>query len=92
MKGGIALHAEGIGEELRQRLPIQRKAQRGSAQRRKAQRGKLAMPVATMLHARSANLMALAASLPLSSYHRFGHQDETDGCSACAVSNREPNR
>jgi hypothetical protein len=82
MKGGIALHAEGIGEELRQRLPTQRKAQRG----------KLAMPVATMLHARSANLMALAPSLPLSTYHRFGHQDETDGCSACAVSNREPNR
>lgn len=55
MVGGIALQAEGIAEELRRRLPAQRKTQRG----------KLALLVATMLHARSANLMALAASLPL---------------------------
>ena len=55
MVGGIALQAEGIAEELRRRLPTQRKTQRG----------KLALLVATMLHARSANLMALAASLPL---------------------------
>ena len=55
MVGGIARQAEGIVEELRQRLPGQRKTQRG----------KLALLVATMLHARSANLMALAASLPL---------------------------
>ena len=52
---GIARQAEGIVEELRKRLPAQRKTQRG----------KLALLVATMLHARSANLMALAASLPL---------------------------
>ena len=56
MIGGIARQAEGIAEELRQRLPTQRKTQRG----------KLALLVATMLHARTANLMALAASLPLS--------------------------
>jgi hypothetical protein len=55
MIGGIARQAEGIAEELRQRLPSQRKTQRG----------KLALLVATMLHARTANLMALAASLPL---------------------------
>lgn len=54
MIGGIARQAEGIAEELRQRFPGQRKTQRG----------KLALLVATMLHARSANLMALAASLP----------------------------
>lgn len=56
MIGGIALQAEGIAGELRQRLPAQRKTQRG----------KLALLVPTMLHARTANLMALAASLPLS--------------------------
>jgi hypothetical protein len=55
MIGGIALQAEGIAGELRQRFPAQRKTQRG----------KLALLVATMLHARTANLMALAASLPL---------------------------
>jgi hypothetical protein len=55
MIGGIARQAEGIVDELRERLPAQRKTQRG----------KLALLVATMLHARSANLMALAASLPL---------------------------
>ena len=55
MIGGIARQAEGIADELRQRLPTQRKTQRG----------KLALLVATMLHARSANLMSLAASLPL---------------------------
>jgi hypothetical protein len=55
MIGGIARQAEGIAEELRQRLPGQRKTQRG----------KLALLVATMLHARTANLMVLAASLPL---------------------------
>ena len=52
---GVARQAEGLVEELRKRLPAQRKTQRG----------KLALLVATMLHARSANLMALAASLPL---------------------------
>lgn len=55
MVGGIARQAEGIAEELRRRLPAQRKTQRG----------KLSLLVATMLHARTANLMALAASLPL---------------------------
>jgi hypothetical protein len=55
MVGGIARQAEGIAEELRRRLPVQRKTQRD----------KLALLVATMLHARTANLMALAASLPL---------------------------
>ena len=55
MVGGIARQAEGIAEELRRRLPAQRKTQRD----------KLALPVATMLHARTANLMALSASLPL---------------------------
>ena len=56
MIGGIARQAEGIVEELRERLPSQRKTQRS----------KLALLVATMLHARSANLMALAACLPVS--------------------------
>lgn len=55
MIGGIARQAEGIAAELARRLPAQRKTQRG----------KLALLVATMLHARTANLMALAASLPL---------------------------
>jgi hypothetical protein len=55
MIGGIARQAAGIAEELRQRLPTQRKTQRG----------KLALLVATMLHARTANLMALAACLSL---------------------------
>ncbi|MGH9620867.1 MAG: hypothetical protein ACRD45_14340 [Bryobacteraceae bacterium] len=41
MIGGIARQADGIAEELRQRLPTQRKTQRG----------KLALLVATMLHA-----------------------------------------
>lgn len=46
--------ASGIAADLRRRLPDQRKTQRD----------KLALLVATMLDARSANLMALAASLP----------------------------
>lgn len=52
--GGIELIAAGIGEELRRRLPGQRKTQREN----------LALLVATMLDARSANLMELAAALP----------------------------
>lgn len=52
--GGIELLAESIGEELRRRLPGQRKTQRES----------LALLVATMLDVRSANLMELAAALP----------------------------
>jgi len=55
MVGGIARQAEGIAQELRRRFAAQRKTQRD----------KLALLVATMLHARTANLMALAASLPL---------------------------
>jgi hypothetical protein len=55
MIGGIARRAAGIDKELRQRLPGQRKTQRD----------KLALLVATMLEVRSANLMALAASLPI---------------------------
>jgi Transposase DDE domain len=46
--------AAGIAADLQRRLPGQRKTQRD----------KLALLVATMLDARSANLMALAASLP----------------------------
>ena len=52
--GGIELLAESIGEELRRRLPGQRKRQREG----------LALLVATMLDVRSANLMELAAALP----------------------------
>ena len=55
MIGGIARQAGGIVEELRERLPTQRKTQSG----------KLALLVATISHARSANLMALVAGLPL---------------------------
>ena len=51
---GIVRLAAGIEAELAQRLPRQRKTQRG----------KLALLVATMLSARSANLMDLAAALP----------------------------
>ena len=54
MSGGIAALAAGILADLQRRLPSQRKTQRE----------KLALLVATMLDARSANLMALAASLP----------------------------
>jgi hypothetical protein len=54
MSGGIAGLAAGISADLQQRLPGQRKTQRD----------KLALLVATILDARSANLMALAASLP----------------------------
>lgn len=54
MTSGIAGLSAGIGAELRQRLPGQRKTQRD----------KLALLVATMLEVRSANLMALAAALP----------------------------
>jgi len=52
--GGIERIAESISRELEQRLPGQRKTQRG----------KLALLVATMLDVRSANLMDLAAGLP----------------------------
>ena len=52
--GGIEQVAGGVAEELRRRLPGQRKTQRES----------LALLVATMLDARSANLMELAAALP----------------------------
>src|SRR5690242_20830282 len=52
---GIETIAHSISAELRQRLPHQRKTQRG----------KLALLVATMLDVRSANLMDLAAGLPL---------------------------
>ena len=51
---GIVRVAAGIEAELAQRLPRQRRTQRG----------KLALLVATMLSARSANLMDLAAALP----------------------------
>jgi hypothetical protein len=52
--GGIERLAEAISADLTSRLPRQRKTQRG----------KLSLLVATMLEVRSANLMALAASLP----------------------------
>ena len=52
--GGIERVAAGIEAELAERLPRQRRTQRG----------KLALLVATMLSARSANLMDLAAALP----------------------------
>ena len=52
--GGIEALAQGISEELRRRLPGQRKTQREN----------LALLVATMLDVRSANLMELAAALP----------------------------
>ena len=47
--------ADSVSAELRRRLPKQRKTQRE----------KLALLVATMLDVRSANLMDLAAGLPL---------------------------
>jgi hypothetical protein len=52
---GMERVADGIKAELEQLLPGQRKTPRG----------KLSRLVATMLEARSANLMALAAALPL---------------------------
>src|SRR5687768_12608700 len=52
---GIKEIAGSFGEELKNRLPGQRKTQRE----------KLALLVATMLDVRSANLMDLAAGLPL---------------------------
>ena len=52
---GIERLADSIKAELEQLLPGQRKTQRG----------KLSLLVATMLDARSANLMDLAAALPL---------------------------
>jgi Transposase DDE domain len=52
---GIEQLADSISAELKYRLPHQRKTQRG----------KLALLVATMLDVRSANLMELAAGLPL---------------------------
>jgi hypothetical protein len=51
---GIKEIAGSFGEELKRRLPKQRKTQRT----------KLALLVATMLDVRSANLMDLAAGLP----------------------------
>lgn len=54
MNGGMSSLIAGIGADLEQRLPEQRKTQRGN----------LAVLIATMLHVRSANLMALAAGLP----------------------------
>src|SRR4051794_11995700 len=53
---GIVRLAAGIEAELARRLP----------RRRKTQRGKLALLVATMLSERSANLMDLAAAVPRS--------------------------
>ena len=52
---GIGKIADSISAELQHRLPRQRKTQRD----------KLALLVATMLDVRSANLMDLAAGLPL---------------------------
>ena len=52
---GIKEIAESLGSELKRRLPKQRKTQRT----------KLALLVSTMLDVRSANLMDLAAGLPL---------------------------
>jgi hypothetical protein len=52
---GILHLADSIKAEMEQFLPRQRKTQRG----------KLSLLVATMLAARSANLMDLAAALPL---------------------------
>src|SRR5215216_3903921 len=52
---GITEIADSINSELKRRLPKQRKTQRE----------KLALLVATMLDVRSANLMELAAGLPL---------------------------
>src|SRR6201995_1670863 len=54
MIGGIAKLASGIADELRQRLPGQRKTQREA----------LALLVATMLEARTANLVTFASFLP----------------------------
>lgn len=54
MSGGIERVAAAIGADLRGRLPRQHKKQREG----------LALLVATMLEARSANLMDLAAALP----------------------------
>ena len=51
---GIAVWAEGIKADLKQRLPGQRKTQRD----------KLSLLVATMLHVRSATLVELASGLP----------------------------
>jgi len=51
---GVAIWAEGIKADLKQRLPGQRKTQRD----------KLSLLVATMLHVRSANLVELASGLP----------------------------
>src|SRR4051794_4534024 len=55
MMNGIKKIAESVGSELKHRLPKQRKTQRT----------KLALLVSTMLDVRSANLMDLAAGLPL---------------------------
>jgi hypothetical protein len=72
-RNGIAVWADGITAEPKQRLPG----------RRKRQRDKLAVLVATMLHVRSANpvsghgasLVELAAGLPRASDRRdMGYQ------------------
>ena len=55
MMNGITEIAESLSSELKRRLPKQRKTQRT----------KLALLVSTMLDVRSANLMDLAAGLPL---------------------------
>src|ERR687897_1323146 len=55
MMNGIKAIAESLSSELKRRLPKQRKTQRT----------KLALLVSTMLDVRSANLMDLAAGLPL---------------------------
>ena len=54
MAGGIVTVAEAIASDMRARLPGQNKRQREG----------LALPTATMLDVRSADLMDLAASLP----------------------------
>jgi len=62
---GVAVWAEGIKADLKQRLPGQRKTQRD----------KLSLLVATMLHVRSANLVELASGLPrLSDRWDMGYQ------------------
>ena len=69
MVGGIATVAAAIGEDIRGRLPRQHKAQREG----------LALPTATMLDVRSANLMDLAASLPRAAERRRIHGRSATG-------------
>ena len=61
--------ADSVSAELRRRLPKQRK------------REKLALLVATMLDVRSANLMELAAGLPLEA----DRTDAINGLRACSA-------